>query len=49
MYWLQLSNKSPDPNDEHKKLVREFLSFDDEITLAGSLWREAETKILQYS
>ncbi|KAG8322481.1 hypothetical protein J6590_022931 [Homalodisca vitripennis] len=45
----KLSNSSPDPGDKYKKLVREFLSFDDEITLVGSLWREAETRIHQYN
>ncbi|XP_046689022.1 protein FAM193A-like [Homalodisca vitripennis] len=28
---------------------KSFLSFDDEITLVGSLWREAETRIHQYN
>ncbi|XP_054264698.1 protein FAM193A-like isoform X2 [Macrosteles quadrilineatus] len=45
----KLSNSCPDPGDANKKLVREFLSFDDEITLVGSMWREAEARIHQYN
>lgn len=42
-------SKCNDENAEARKLVHDFLSFDDEITLVGGMWRDAETRIHQYN
>lgn len=36
-------------SEENKMLVREFLSFDDEITLVEGMWTDVEARINQYT
>lgn len=35
-------------SDFNKRLIRQFLTFDDEMTKIGGKWREAETAIIKY-
>lgn len=49
VFIAMLSNASNDSAEDNKKLVRDFLSFDDEITLVGGMWRDAEARIHQYN
>ncbi|XP_075221914.1 uncharacterized protein LOC142324799 isoform X2 [Lycorma delicatula] len=49
-HFISELSKCCDENAEaNKKLVHDFLSFDDEITLVGGMWRDAETRIHQYN
>uniref|UniRef100_A0A1B6DDP5 FAM193 C-terminal domain-containing protein n=1 Tax=Clastoptera arizonana TaxID=38151 RepID=A0A1B6DDP5_9HEMI len=48
-YISMLSNTSNEDAEANKKLVRDFLGFDDEITLVGGMWSDVETRIHRYN
>ncbi|KAL1114787.1 hypothetical protein AAG570_007611 [Ranatra chinensis] len=36
-------------SDENRTLIKQFLNFDDEITLVEGMWKDVETRIHQYT
>ncbi|XP_065210983.1 transcription factor mef2A-like isoform X3 [Planococcus citri] len=48
LYGLQLGKNNSDLSDFNRRLVHQFLTFDDEMTKIGGKWRETETAIIKY-
>lgn len=44
----KLGRPNSELSDFNKRLIRQFLTFDDEMTQVGGKWREAESAIIKY-
>lgn len=44
----QLGRPNSELSDFNKRLIRQFLTFDDEMTQVGGKWRETESAIIKY-